>query len=188
MMPSCVTCGKLLTSKKAVACHKHQVRYPFSDETKQKIGKAHLGRKHSMEHREKLRIAHLGQRAWNKGRTGLPSSWNKGKEWSEESKHKMSLARLGREPANKGRGTPSEYLSAQGVSHRSIVERQIGRALKAGEIVHHWDEDKKNNEPSNLALLRHHAAHNRLHAFARRHSIPVLALKFSQPWLVATHT
>jgi len=35
--------------------------------------------------------------------------------------------------------------------HRVIVERQIGRALRRDEQVHHKDEQKKNNAIENLA-------------------------------------
>lgn len=68
--------------------------------------------------------------------------------------------------------------------HRVKMEEAMGRALKKGEVVHHWDENKQNNDISNLALLRHQAAHLRLHVFARRHRIPVSALQFEQPWLI----
>lgn len=67
--------------------------------------------------------------------------------------------------------------------HRRVVEDSIGRELKRREVIHHWNEDQRDNAPSNLALLRHQGAHNRLHAFAARNGIKVIALKFEQPWL-----
>jgi len=70
------------------------------------------------------------------------------------------------------------------MEHRVNMERAIGRPLKAKEVVHHWDENRKNNSIENLALLRHKSAHGRLHEFARRHNLPVEALKFEQSWLV----
>lgn len=66
--------------------------------------------------------------------------------------------------------------------HREIIEQKIGRKLKKNEIVHHWDENKSNNDPDNLCLMRSRAAHNRLHGFADRNNMPILALKFSQSW------
>ena len=37
------------------------------------------GKTFSVEYREKLRLAHLGQPAWNKGLKGVVVAWNKGK-------------------------------------------------------------------------------------------------------------
>lgn len=36
--------------------------------------------------------------------------------------------------------------------HRIIMEKKLGRKLKPGELVHHDDEDKQNNDPDNLKL------------------------------------
>lgn len=69
------------------------------------------------------------------------------------------------------------------LAHRIIMEKKIGRSLDTTERVHHWDENKLNNAEDNLCLFRHQNAHQRLHQFATRHGIPVLELKFEQPWL-----
>jgi len=42
------------------------------------------------------------------------------------------------------------------------MEEQIGRRLKRGECVHHIDENKLNNDLSNLALMTV-SAHAKLH-------------------------
>lgn len=39
------------------------------------------------------------------------------------------------------------------VEHRLIMERLLGRKLIQGEVVHHRDGKKDNNEPANLQLL-----------------------------------
>lgn len=67
--------------------------------------------------------------------------------------------------------------------HHLVIEKRLGREIKKGEVVHHWDEDRLNNKEDNLAFLRHQAAHLRLHKFAARHGIAVELLKFDQPWL-----
>lgn len=46
--------------------------------------------------------------------------------------------------------------------HVMIMERIIGRRIKRSEVVHHKDEDKTNNNPSNLELMTRsqHCAHH----------------------------
>ena len=43
--------------------------------------------------------------------------------------------------------------------HRIIMEKMLGRPLEAGEVVHHIDGNKWNNDPSNLTIVtrREHA-------------------------------
>lgn len=50
--------------------------------------------------------------------------------------------------------------------HRHIFETQV-RPLEADEIVHHKDENKWNNDPSNLEAIRDQAEHLRRHNFWR---------------------
>ncbi|MFY9327740.1 MAG: HNH endonuclease, partial [Georgfuchsia sp.] len=40
----------------------------------------------------------------------------------------------------------------QRLEHQVVMEEKIGRPLEEGEIVHHRDEHKSNNFPSNLEL------------------------------------
>jgi hypothetical protein len=47
------------------------------------------------------------------------------------------------------------------------MEEHIGRYLKPGEVVHHIDGDKTNNDISNLMLLTN-SDHMKLHAILRR--------------------
>jgi hypothetical protein len=47
--------------------------------------------------------------------------------------------------------------------HRVVAERMLGRPLRPGEVVHHIDEDKRNNNPSNLMVFESQAAHVRHH-------------------------
>lgn len=52
------------------------------------------------------------------------------------------------------RGKGSGYVKDHGVhKHRLIAEEMLGRSLKPGEIVHHIDGDKGNNDPSNLIVM-----------------------------------
>lgn len=49
------------------------------------------------------------------------------------------------------------------LEHRVVMERQLGRPLREDEIVHHIDENKSNNDPSNLEVMSQ-SEHARLHA------------------------
>lgn len=51
--------------------------------------------------------------------------------------------------------------------HRKIMENLIGRPLADGEVVHHIDCDRSNNDPSNLMLLSP-SEHSRLHHAMRK--------------------
>ena len=54
---------------------------------------------------------------------------------------------------------PSGYV----YTHREVGARSIGRPLKPGECVHHVDEDKLNNDPTNLMVFRTNGDHARFH-------------------------
>ncbi len=77
--------------------------------------------------------------------------------------------------ANRGRGvnpitTRYRSLKVNGkrvLEHRSVMEEELGRKLRQGEIVHHKDGNKLNNHPDNLDVttleahgLMHHAPKN----------------------------
>lgn len=49
-------------------------------------------------------------------------------------------------------------------AHRVIAEQMLGRKLKKGEVVHHIDHDKRNNDPLNLMIFKSQAEHSRWHA------------------------
>ena len=43
--------------------------------------------------------------------------------------------------------------------HRLVAERLLGRRLRRGELVHHLDENKANNDDSNIVVLGSHKWH-----------------------------
>lgn len=51
--------------------------------------------------------------------------------------------------------------------HQLVMEAHIGRYLEKGEVVHHIDGDKSNNDISNLLLLSS-SDHAKLHAILKR--------------------
>lgn len=46
--------------------------------------------------------------------------------------------------------------------HRIVMERKLGRFLQRGELVHHINEDKLDNRPENLEVVRG-SAHQVIH-------------------------
>lgn len=47
--------------------------------------------------------------------------------------------------------------------HMLVAEAMLGRELKAGEEVHHKDENRKNNSPTNLMVFKSNADHTAYH-------------------------
>jgi hypothetical protein len=62
----------------------------------------------------------------------------------------------------------SSGLPQRVMEHRAVAEEMLGRQLKPGEIVHHINCDKTNNDPGNLHVLpgraEHALAHHSLNA------------------------
>ena len=63
-----------------------------------------------------------------------------------------------------GTGEGKTYTKTFGRhTHRIVAEQMLGRKLLSGEVVHHIDEDKRNNDPKNLIVFAsqsEHAAHH----------------------------
>ena len=66
---------------------------------------------------------------------------------TDEVREKIRNARL-------GTGEGKSYEKTYGRhTHRIVAEQKLGRSLKKGEIVHHIDGNKRNNNPSNLMVM-----------------------------------
>jgi len=49
--------------------------------------------------------------------------------------------------------------------HRYVAEKKLGRRLRLGEVVHHRDRNKLNNDPGNLKVCSSQLEHEIIHKF-----------------------
>ena len=75
---------------------------------------------------------------------------------TEEVKEKIRQKRLGDSSCKSYEKTHGRH------THRIVAEQKMGRPLQPGEIVHHIDGNKRNNDPSNLEVMTQ-AEHCKLH-------------------------
>ncbi|WP_367997716.1 HNH endonuclease [Alcaligenes sp. YSL9] len=78
--------------------------------------------------------------------------------------------RIGCVPWRKRKGTHAGrpidgFVNGKPVySHRTVVEKSLGRRLSSDEIVHHIDANKFNNSSANLYVFKSRAAHRKAHS------------------------
>lgn len=63
---------------------------------------------------------------------------------------------------------PNAFASGYVYEHVVVASETLGRPLAAGEVVHHRDERRTNNEPANLEVHSGHSDHMKLHHEIRR--------------------
>lgn len=102
---------------------------------------------------------------------GRPS-WNSGKKYSIAPVEKTSYINTsGYREIWCGRGEGSRgRKDGYKLEHHMVIEDHIGRSIKKGEVVHHIDGDKLNNNIENLYLFesvsKHRQSHNSLEDIA----------------------
>lgn len=127
--------------------YKHK---PLSEETKRKIGNAHLGYKHSEETKRKISESHKGIIPWMKGKHHSEetkrkiSETEKGKKISLEARRKMSESqkKFWDNPDHRKRRSESQKgkkLSEE--TKRKIGEASKGRKHPMGENAPNWIGD-----------------------------------------------
>lgn len=101
------------------------------------------GRKHTLESREKMRLAHLGKHL----REDSPN-W-KGGVWKQMNGY-VAISCPGHPFGGKRKCV---------YEHRLIVEAHIHRYLNPREPVHHLNKIKHDNRPENLIAFKNKSAH-----------------------------
>lgn len=72
--------------------------------------------------------------------------------------------RLSLRNAHIGKGAGKTYTKTYGRhTHRIVAEQMLGRPLKPGEVVHHIDGNKRNNNPNNLMVFASQKEHAKWH-------------------------
>jgi hypothetical protein len=85
---------------------------------------------------------------------------NEFKPWIPEkiiSKGEYNYAKIPNHP----NATKNGYV----LEHRMVMENKLGRLLTRKEVVHHENENKKDNNPGNLELKESHSQHTREHGY-----------------------
>lgn len=64
---------------------------------------------------------------------------------------------------------PGHPKASRGYVHEHVlvVERALGKPIRRGAEIHHFDENKQNNANNNLVLCQDRAYHMLLHQRAR---------------------
>ena len=65
-------------------------------------------------------------------------------------------------------GHPKSNTNGYVAEHILVMEKKIGRLLKDGEIVHHINGIREDNNPNNLHLFVNHSDHRKYHALLKK--------------------
>lgn len=114
---------------------------------RERMREVNVGKTLSVEHKEKLSVAHLGKPAWNKGKTTGLTPWNKGLPLAEHVKQAISDAKTGCVPWNKG--VPMAP-AARGKLSQSLLGNTPWNKGLTGLPGREWTDEQK----AQLSLLK----------------------------------
>jgi hypothetical protein len=131
----------------------------FTEEHREKLGKAHFGLKHTQETKIKisqsrLKLIKLHSIIFPKGKKS--HAWRGG-----EKKHSQGYVYIfhPNHPSCKNKKSTNVYV----FEHRLVMEKHLGRYLKPEEVVHHINDIKSDNRLENLKLFSNPAEHHKFH-------------------------
>lgn len=105
-------------------------------------------------------------------RTDTQGRYVKGEPYAFLTGHQMKRSvrdrRVGRKSAGPYwrvivKGHPLGDSGGYIYEHRAVAERALGKYLPATAVVHHVDDDGRNNDPSNLVICHDETYHKLLH-------------------------
>lgn len=119
----------------------------FTEEHKANLRKNHtrpmLGKKFSKEHREKIRLAKLGNKNPN---------W-KGGKYIDSGGYILVMEK----------SHPRADKDGHIQEHILVAEKKIGRFINLPEVIHHINRIKTDNHPKNLYLFSNASEHRKCH-------------------------
>lgn len=134
-----------------------------------KGSEGHKGFKHTKEIRIKIsnefKGRHFSKRTefkkgmipWNKGLKGVQDGKNNGRWKGGKAKHSSGYILL------KSQNHPFKNNHGYVLAHRLVMEKHLGRYLLPVEVVHHINNNKKDNRIENLMLLKNNKEHMKYH-------------------------
>jgi len=170
--------GQKNTSETIAKMRSAQLGHLVSNETREKLRVASLGRHPSEESRAKRSASLKGRifsddtkRKISISKIGVRNAqWGtrRSKDERQHLSHVLSGTRTGDTNPNWKGGVRIDGNGYEAVrvherfyllAHRLVMEQILDRKLRAGEIVHHINRNRKDNRPENLALCNNAAVH-----------------------------
>jgi hypothetical protein len=112
---------------------------PKSNEHRKNISKGSKGKPKSNEHKKRISESLKGNIPWNKGKTGVQEIWAKGKKFTDEHRKNLSKSKRGKGPLS---DEHKQKISAS-LKGRTMSEETKQRMSEARKKV--WNERKNRN-------------------------------------------